>query len=375
MPSLSHCLMVLWPVTGASQKLVWVDPGKLQLEVHPLWGVEENNFTANADGEVTTKPFLHFSKTIRNDKKVEEWKRIRTWKDSNLHRTDFQTTAPHRATGTDDILCTFCQLWIRINRSCDVCTVSVDIIQPIYLGKETSNQLGFCPNWGACVAACKWQLCSCGPLQYFFGPPNIVFSWGGRLPPPLVCKWFNGGCDRLCWAMSKIRSLQTSPLHTRAGKQWLTKPLKHLAHHSFKRGPNGGFFSCLDEHRSPVVLSEQIEIMWKRMINQGMRLRQKSSPKDQIGWSPVGPWFSVQVGLIWVTSYDLRRKYHDAAAHAGWASANSLIAWGGLSPWGATWGYFYIRLMGEPGSKMRHLQGVWRAFAPVHEEWELDKFG
>jgi hypothetical protein len=164
---------------------------------------------------VTTKPFLHFSKTIRNDKKVEEWKRIRTWKDSNLHRTDFQTTAPHRATGTDDILCTFCQLWIRINRSCDVCTVSVDIIQPIYLGKETSNQLGFCPNWGACVAACKWQLCSCGPLQYFFGPPNIVFSWGGRLPPPLVCKWFNGGCDRLCWAMSKIRSLQTSPLHAR----------------------------------------------------------------------------------------------------------------------------------------------------------------
>lgn len=78
-------------------------------------------------------------------------------------------------------------------------------------------------------------------------------------------------------------------LFTRAGKQWLTKPLKHLAHHSFKRGPNGGFFSCLDEHGSPVVLSEQIEIMWKRMINQGMRLRQKSSPKDQIGWSPVGP--------------------------------------------------------------------------------------
>ena len=40
---------------------------------------------------------------------------------------------------------------------------------------------------------------------------------------------------------------QASPLHTRAGKRWLDKPLKHLAHHSFKRAPNGGFFSNCSE--------------------------------------------------------------------------------------------------------------------------------
>ena len=90
---------------------------------------------------------------IWNDKKVEAGEsnvrngkedgpgRIQTFREQTCRQKP-----PHRATGTADFLCTFCLLWISVNHSRDVGTVSMDIVQPIYTGKETSNQMGFCHN-------------------------------------------------------------------------------------------------------------------------------------------------------------------------------------------------------------------------------------
>ncbi|CAJ1332761.1 unnamed protein product [Effrenium voratum] len=49
--------------------------------------------------------------------------------------------------------------------------------------------------------------------------------------------------QKLVWVGREKLHPEESPLNTRAGKQWLSKPLRHLAHHSFKRAPHGGFFS------------------------------------------------------------------------------------------------------------------------------------
>ena len=66
-----------------------------------------------------------------------------------------------------------------------------------------------------------------------------------------------GGPQKLVWVSPEKLHLEVgpwrfggiwevSPLQTHAGKQWITRPLKHLAHHSFKRAANGGFMSVWD---------------------------------------------------------------------------------------------------------------------------------
>ncbi|CAK9009099.1 unnamed protein product [Durusdinium trenchii] len=52
-----------------------------------------------------------------------------------------------------------------------------------------------------------------------------------------------GASQKIVWVSPEKLRFEASPLHTRAGRQWLSKPLRHLAHKSFHAAPNGGFFS------------------------------------------------------------------------------------------------------------------------------------
>eukprot|EP00434_Breviolum_minutum_P042594 symbB.v1.2.037922.t1/scaffold5738.1/size24079/2 len=71
----------------------------------------------------------------------------------------------------------------------------------------------------------------------------------------LVRLFPEGASQKLVWVDPRRLRLEASPLHTRAGKRWLDKPLKHLAHHSFKRAPNGGFFS--ESTSVPVLMRDE----------------------------------------------------------------------------------------------------------------------
>eukprot|EP00435_Cladocopium_sp_Y103_P075739 s332_g63.t4 len=110
----------------------------------------------------------------------------------------------------------------------------------------------------------------------------------------LVRLFPEGASQKLVWVDPGKLQLEASPMHTRAGKQWLTKPLKHLAHHSFKRGPNGGFFSCLDEHGSTMVADGRAEAVDVYMYYWDSR----DGPSFE-GW-----WFGNKLGGTQVWSHN-----------------------------------------------------------------------
>eukprot|EP00438_Fugacium_kawagutii_P023165 Skav227290 [mRNA] locus=scaffold4822:53970:59461:+ [translate_table: standard] len=71
----------------------------------------------------------------------------------------------------------------------------------------------------------------------------------------LVRLFPEGSSQKLVWVDPRRLQFEASPLQTRAGKQWMSKPLKHLAHHSFKRAPHGGFFS--ESTTMPVLMRDE----------------------------------------------------------------------------------------------------------------------
>eukprot|EP00439_Symbiodinium_sp_Y106_P055508 s20_g7.t1 len=63
-----------------------------------------------------------------------------------------------------------------------------------------------------------------------------------------------GDSSKLVWVSKEKLSLETSPTATRAGRQWLNKPLRHVAHHALAQTPNGGF--CSEGSSTPLLFRD-----------------------------------------------------------------------------------------------------------------------
>lgn len=63
-----------------------------------------------------------------------------------------------------------------------------------------------------------------------------------------------GDSSKLVWVSKEKLALETSPTATRAGRQWLNKPLRHVAHHALAQTPNGGF--CSEGSSTPLLFRD-----------------------------------------------------------------------------------------------------------------------